>query len=88
MALEQHVVKSLPEYTMLLGLLAVNVVLNQPSPGTMTFLFGRMFGDNWFSDMLSIAYKWQYDAAQSFLVSRGVPPNHQPVPLDEKQETK
>lgn len=80
-ALEQHLVKSLPEYIALLGLLLVAVVANQPHPDVITKWLGAFqevplgaskFRYAWqkFVDLLAILYKWGFDSIQAFMSAR------------------
>lgn len=61
-----HLSKDAPEYTALLGLLAVAVIANMPHPETITALLGLSKPAQW----LGVGYKWGYDSLQAFMAAR------------------
>lgn len=65
-AFQQHVIKSLPEYSIILGLLIVAIVANMPRPEVVAAWLQKIS----FLDLCSIAYKWLYDSLQAFMAAR------------------
>ena len=86
--IQDHFVKSLPEYIALLGLFMVAVIANQPHPDVINEWLGafRPLPANStrckitcqkIRDMIAILYKWQYDSLQAFMAARNPPASSQ-----------
>ncbi len=84
-ALEQHLIKSLPEYVAIFGLFMIAVVVSMPHKDVVDKWLGawQPVSDlaSWrtrawqkFRDLLSILYGWMYDSIQGFMASRNPPP--------------
>ena len=58
--LVQHIEANMPEYTALLGLLAVAIIANMPKPGAKVSLL--------------TFYTWLYDSLQAFMSARNPKP--------------
>jgi hypothetical protein len=75
-ALQQHVIKSLPEYSIIFGLLFVAMVANMIRPELVqAWLMEEK--SNWlkFKELAGLFYKWFYDSMQAFMAAR-----HPPTP--------
>jgi hypothetical protein len=66
----EHVVHDAPEYTALLGLFAVAVIANMPTPDK--------FNHN-------LWYSWLYDSLQAFMSARNPRPTQPASPAQPKQ---
>ncbi len=84
-ALEQHLIKSLPEYVAIVGLFLIAVVVSMPHAETIDKWLGawhpiapdaayRTKAWQKFRDLLSILYAWMYNSIQGFMASRNPPP--------------
>ena len=76
-----HLSKDAPEYTALLGLLAVAVIANMPHPETITALLGLSKPAQW----LGVGYKWGYDSLQAFMAARN--PRQNETHIQTSQQT-
>lgn len=65
-AIGQHLLKDAPEYTALLGLLAVAAIVTMPTPEVIQ----RLLGYSRFGQWLAVLYKWLYDTMQTFMSAR------------------
>ena len=84
-AIEQHLIKSLPEYVAIFGLFMIAVVVSMPHAETVdkwleawkaVDVTARFATKAWqkFRDLLSILYAWMYNSIQGFMASRNPPP--------------
>lgn len=86
-ALQQHMIKSLPEYSIILGLLAVAIVFAMIRPPTMSKwiqtwkllipggipkTLGQLIWCQYI-DLMDMCYTWFYEALQGFMASRHPP---------------
>lgn len=70
-ALQQHMLKSLPEYSIIIGLLFVAAVANLPRPETVTsWLMDAEATWVKVKELVAISYKWFYDTMQAFMAAR------------------
>lgn len=68
---EDHVVKSWPEYTVIFGLLLVAIIANMPKPDVID----RLLMDTaslWIKckELVAILYRWVYESLQAFMAAR------------------
>lgn len=89
-AIEDHIIKSLPEYIAILGLFLVAVIANQPHPETIDKWLGafkelapdtRVLTVLWQKtrDLLAILYRWSYDSLQAFMAAKNPRPQTPPA---------
>lgn len=73
-ALQQHILKSMPEYVALFALFVVAVIANMPHPDVVSaWITTPSTAWNKFKAMVAIWYKWLYDSLQAFMASRHPP---------------
>lgn len=85
-ALQQHMLKSIPEYVAMIGILILVTIANMPLPAVIRewLLKPR------FVELVAIVYKWVYDAFQAFLklLRPGSPGEPPPEKREEYNEDK
>lgn len=90
-ALEQHILRSIPEYIALFALFLVAVIANMPHSDVITQWLGAFVATPagaafhsrfWqkYKDFLAISYKWLYDSLQAFMAARHPPAAPSSVP--------
>lgn len=100
--LEQHIIKSLPEYTALAGLFMINLIAAMTHPAVVDKWLGawkpidpgkcfalRLVWQK-LRDLLSMLYKMWFDALQAFMSSRfpHQPPQNPQPPAEPAQSQK
>jgi len=73
-ALQQHVLKSLPEYMVIVSLMAIATCVSMPRPEVIaTLIMSPATAWIKFKEFGSILYKWAYESIQAFLATRHPP---------------
>jgi hypothetical protein len=73
-ALQQHILKSIPEYAIIGGLFFVAIIANMPRPEVVSSWL-MAAESRWvkFKELIAILYRWVYESLQAFMAARHPP---------------